>query len=456
MDDLGVFSGFMVYVLLGIAGSILAAAGSRGSGQRFQVKLFWIAYLLRSAFSILIYGFGLIRLLRDEDGSGWVIGVACQHHWESLGYGMFDLPSMLIEMFSAQNKGYFFLLGFLFSVVEPGRLSAAALNCFLGSTMIVYAYRLATNLFNAEVARRAGYWLCFFPSMVIWSAQTIKEPVIILLEVLVVYGCVQIRYAGFSIRHLVLTLCGIVVLIPFRFYAAYLGAAAVVAGFIFPSTGRGGIRIGPIVAGGLLAFFLVSSGLLAGRDSGIEKLDLAYLQKMKKDGMTNIEGAGAGSSVAMDYDLQTSTGMGLSLVVGAAHLLLAPFPWQLATGSVRMILVAPEMIFWWWLFCAGFLPGMAYTLRHNFNKNLPIFLMLIGFGLLYSLTFYNVGLVYRQRAQLMPWLLIISSVGIEQRKIRKALRASRLRESAVNNDTLLLGPDHQTGGTQVLPPRNWV
>jgi hypothetical protein len=107
------------------------------------------------------------------------------------------------------------------------------------------------------------------------------------------------------------------------------------------------------------------------------------------------------------------------LLIGAVHLLLAPFPWQLASGSLRMLMVAPEMVYWWWLVFAGVIPGFGFALRRRFNDILPLLAMLIGFGLLYSVTFMNVGLIYRQRAQLMPWLLTFAAVGLEQRQQRR-------------------------------------
>jgi hypothetical protein len=47
---------------------------------------------------------------------------------------------------------------------------------------------------------------------------------------------------------------------------------------------------------------------------------------------------------------------------------------------------------------------------------------ILGLGVLYSMMFGNVGLIFRQRAQLLPWLLIISAVGLEQRALKKLLK----------------------------------
>jgi hypothetical protein len=67
----------------------------------------------------------------------------------------------------------------------------------------------------------------------------------------------------------------------------------------------------------------------------------------------------------------------------------------------------------------GLRPGLVYCLRYRLADVRAILILVLGFGLLYSLTFGNVGLVFRQRSQLLPWLFIISAVGLEQREIRR-------------------------------------
>jgi hypothetical protein len=41
-------------------------------------------------------------------------------------------------------------------------------------------------------------------------------------------------------------------------------------------------------------------------------------------------------------------------------------------------------------------------------------------------TFGNVGLAYRQRAQLLPWLIIIAMVGLERRALKRRMKQLRL------------------------------
>jgi hypothetical protein len=122
--------------------------------------------------------------------------------------------------------------------------------------------------------------------------------------------------------------------------------------------------------------------------------------------------------------------LALAVVVGWAHLLLAPFPWQLDGGSLRMLLTTPELAVWWWLVFAGLIPGLWHVCKTRLADAQPLLFFVLGLGLLYSMMFGNIGLIFRQRAQLLPWLLIIAVAGLERRAVRKLLkRVARTAEA---------------------------
>ena len=361
--------------------------------------------------SLIIYAFGFVQVIKDEDGSGWLTGAGYHQSWVDQGVGLADVPELVANAFLSSNKGYYYLLAAFYYIIEPCRLPVAAINGFCGALAIIFAYRTAASLFSDRVARRVGTWLCLFPSMVIWSAQTVKEPIVILLETMVVYGCVRLRQSRFPLPHLLLTLVCIILLVPFRFYAAYLAITALAATALLPASGRVRLNIGSKLGVLLIGGFFVTTGLLAHHESQYAHWDLDNLQQVR-----SYTARTTGSGFESSLDVRTPSGFGLMLVIGAAHLLLAPFPWHLLGGSVRLLLVAPETIYWWWLVLVAVIPGLRYSLRHRFNDILPLLVMLVGFGLVYSLTFSNVGLIYRQRAQLLPWLLIFAAVKLELRR----------------------------------------
>lgn len=413
--------GIVLLVFLSLFGvSILRLTKNHHEGLHFQTKLFLSAIGVRFAFSIITYNFGLINILGDEDGSGWAVGVVHAERWSKLQMGILDLPGILAQAFYEQNLGYHYMLGGLFFITGfPGRMPAAALNCFFGAMTVIFTYRLAKSLFSNWSAVRVGWAACFFPSLIIWSAQTVKEPVVIMLEAVALYACVHLKISGFSLRYILLCGSAIFLLLPFRFYAAYLAAAAAMIALVIPQIGRrnsSSFRSGLLIAM-LILPLSVSSGVLARSQATIETFDLDRIQRFRAAIAT-----GSGSGVKTSFDLKTPSGLFMGTVVGAAHLLLAPFPWQLGGGSLRMLGTVPELLVWYWLFFLGVIPGVKYAIKTKFSEMQPFIFFTLGLGLLYSLMFGNVGLIVRQRAQLLPWLLILAMVGLEQREIKKLLK----------------------------------
>lgn len=407
---------------LGILTAVLTAVGGRlvlgltwlhRETLPFQRRLFLIAFAARFAVSLGLYVGGGASIIGDDDSLGWIYGNTIRNEWESASMGLLDVPTAWLRSFEGNHQGYYYLVATLFFVLNgTSRLAAAALNCGLGALSVVLAYRLARVLFTESVAIRVGWWTCLFPSMIIWSAQTIKEPSVILLETLALYGATALRRADFSPRHIMLCIAAIIMVIPFRFYAAYIGAGAIALSALGPTTQHRKWSVSGIVVGIAL---VASMGLLAQREARFELYDIEFVQAFRY----NIADA-AGSGVYVPLDVTTSTGFGVATLVGAAHLLLAPFPWQLFAGSVRMLLVGPEAVYWYWLFFVALIPGIRWALRERLGDVLPLLFFIVGLGLLYSVMFGNIGLIYRQRAQLLPWLLVFASVGVELRRAKRA------------------------------------
>jgi 4-amino-4-deoxy-L-arabinose transferase-like glycosyltransferase len=448
--DPDLLSGFFIFVMLAVAGSFaLFLTRNHQQALRFQLNIFLLAFALRFAVSILLYQFGLVKVLGDEDALGWWAGVFLYRDWGRAGVGLFELPAALLQAFSGTHTGYGYMLGTLFFLTDtPARLPAAALNCFFGALTVVFAYRVARALFSPWVATRVGWMTCLFPSMIIWSAQTTKEPVIIFLETAALYGCVRLKLDGFSLRHIALCALAIVLAIPFRFYAAYIAGAAIALTLFLPQIKRGKLRIASALGVAALVIpVVILTGVLVQHETEFERFDLQRIQTFRRD-----VAASAGSGYVSAYDMRTPEGFGLATVVGAAHLLLAPFPWQMGGASLRMALTAPELLVWWWLFFAAVAPGLWQAMKNRFSEVQPLLFFILGLGLLYSMMFGNIGLVFRQRAQLLPWLLIFAAVGLEQRRLRQLAarraapavllvkRASTARSSP--DSSRPIAPDH--------------
>ena len=280
--------------------------------------------------------------------------------------------------------------------------------------------------------------------MILWSALTLKEPIVILLELLARYGCLRLRIDRLSIKYLGVCIGCFLVLLSLRFDAAYMVAASIMISLAMPQLGRRRITpVSAILLGlGFLFVLRMLSGSLESHQEFFNTIDLQGAAKFRHD--VSHGNDGTGSAVFLDVEADTMHGVGLTMLVGALHLLLAPFPWQFGGGSILMLMTAPEMMFWWFFFFRGIIPGAAMAVRTRLGDVLPLLLFLVSLGFVYSIMFGNVGLIYRQRAQLLPYLVSIGAWGLEQRALKRSV--ARLTPG-------LAGPPLAYGSAQWASPQ---
>lgn len=418
----------MIFLLLfaGLGSFLLKLTREHSQTSREQIRLFLCALGARFAASIVVYEMGLVNVLGDDDSSGWRSGLALSDAWDRQQLDLLSLPDIWVEAYKKQHQGFLYLSGLFFFITgTSARMPLAAMNCFFGALSVVLVYRIAISLFSRWTAVRAGWIACFFPSLIIWSAQTLKEPIVVFLEALALYACVNLKISGFSMKYVLLCAAAIVLLPPFRFYAAYMAGAVAIMTLVIPQIGA---RVGKskssfktalaaLAIAALIAPLAISSGYLARNEAAFERFtQVNEIAKFKRN-----VAIGYGSGVESGYDLSSATELAMAIGVGGAHLLLAPFPWQLGGASLRMLLTTPELAVWWWLVIVGLIPGLWHVCKTRLADVQPMLFFILGLGLLYSMMFGNVGLIFRQRAQLLPWLLIIAVVGLERRALRKLL-----------------------------------
>lgn len=408
-------------ILLAIAGLAVAKLISMTAKDEFtrrlEIGLFVVALLLRFVVSLGVYEFGFIDIIKDEDGTAWLTGVVLYQDWVHRDLGLFNLLYECTTPFlrPLEVHGYEYLVAVIFYLTDmPARLPAAVVSNICGAATVVVVYRAAAVLFSRWVAVRAAWWTCLMPSMVVWSAQTLKEPAVLLLEALALYSCLTLNRSGFSMARIFQCAFAIVFLLAFRFYAAYIVGGVVVFSLIMPKTGEGRSALSGIMVAAIIVAVMVGSGMMASHLPVLEKYDLGQIQAIRDYTARN-----TGSGIRIDYDLGTPIGFTMSTLVGGTNLLLAPFPWQLGGASVRLLMTLPEVLVWWWLVFWAVAPGLWWCTRHRLNQCLPIFLFLISMGMLYSISFSNIGLGYRYRATLLPWLFIFAMVGLEQRVMKR-------------------------------------
>lgn len=407
----------LTLVILMFAGGVAFSAltGPSGRNVRFEIALFATAFVLRVFAAVVVYAGGLVNVLGDEDGALWAFGELLAARWSWLGFWeiVADAQAYLSEK---QNRGYYVFLGLIFHYLGlSSRIIAASINAWVGSLTTILSYRLTLTSFGEPAAaRRAGALACVMPSLIIWSAQTLKEPIVIFLEILILYKTIQLRRRRSLLA--ASTICAaLYVLTTFRFYAGYLIAGALALSLLLAARG-----VWPrIMAGILIAAFLLTvtrSGISRTHTETFDRFGLSYIEGHRRAISQAGEQYGTRSGVLVGENLDSVGQIGLATAVGLAHLMLAPFPWHFATGSLRMLATLPDTLVWWALVWWGLIPGLRAALRDHRADAITLLTFCTALALIYSVMFANVGLIFRQRAQLTPLLLSFIGLGLYLRR----------------------------------------
>ena len=403
--------------------------------QRFLIRLFAAGLLVRIFVGTLIFVFQQQTFFGGDALTYDYFGFALMKTWE--GDRSYQY---LVDLFSgggaASGWGMLYLVAVIYKIVGQNMLATQYVNSVLGAATAPLAYMISLELFpNKRVARVCALLTAFFPSLVLWTSQGLKDGPIIFLLTVAMLATLRLgtRFSAKYLAALALSLCGLITL---RFYVFYIIVLSITAAFIMgrrqltaKSFARQFIIMG--VIGLALAYFGVSryAGQQFESYGNMKQLQLMHLDASQS----------AQSGYGKDIDVSTPEGALSAVPVGMTYLLLAPFPWQLT--SLRQMITLPEMVLWW-LSIPMMVLGLWFALKHRLREVAPILIFTTLLTLTYSILLGNVGTAYRQRAQLLVFYFIFVGIGfvlIKEKREEKARR--RLEEKNAARHRLQWGPD---------------
>jgi hypothetical protein len=408
-------------VLVAAAAGLVAVALIRRVEHegKFLLQVFGAALLLRMLVGTFIYVANLQEFFGGDAITYDALGTFQLQVW----YG--DTASQyIINNFSVGGGwGMIYVVAVIYGVVGRNMLAVQFFNSVLGAATAPLVFLCARHIFqNLRVARMSAYFVAFYPSLILWSCQGLKDGPIVFCLVLAMYATLKLgeRMSVGYFAALVGTLFAILTL---RFYIFYMLVAAVVGGFLIGmrrAQALGFARQLMVIAG--LGLAMTYLGVLRTAQSQVETFgNLSRIQASRADLVR-----AADSGFLEDADVSTASGALSVLPLGIVYLLFAPFPWQLA--NLRQSITLPEMIVWWASFPLLIL-GLWFTLKYRLRQAMPILIFTTMMTIGYSIFQGNVGTAYRQRAQILVFYFIFVSAGYVLLKERQEDRKRRQLES---------------------------
>ncbi len=389
------------------------AGEERGRERRFLQRVFFLGLGLRVAVASFIALLNLESFFGGDAGTYDWVGWAIARSW--LGETAFPVRP-------ASQPGYFYVVAALYVVFGRAPFLVVLTNCVIGALHAVLIYKIAALTFDRRVARGAALLTAGFPSLVLWSAQLLKDALVIFCTLLSLYA-VLVLHRRFSLAWLTLFFLALLPLHPLRNYVFYIVAFSALFSFVGH---KRGLVIG-LFAQMVLAFvFLLALNRLGLLERELQGLSIEGVLEQLHLSRTKLARF-AQSGYAPEADVSTLGGALRFLPIGLVYLLLAPFPWSIA--NVRQAITLPEMVLWWGMF-PWLLRGLAIAVRRKLADTFAILLFVGGLTLVYALFQGNVGTAYRQRAQILVFLFIFIVAGWQQRKRAAPTESKRERPFA--------------------------
>jgi 4-amino-4-deoxy-L-arabinose transferase-like glycosyltransferase len=388
-------------VLATLAGVLISRAGSNG---KYMLRLFIGGLLARVLIGAIIYVLNLQEFFGGDAFTYDFTGYSLLKVWQGDKYYQ-SIVNTVVGDSGASAWGMMYMVATVYKITGRNLLAIQFVNAVLGAATAPVIFLCAQHLFNnLRVARFAGLFAAFYPSLVLWSSQGLKDgPIVFLLAICML---VTLKLGEkISFKYLAVLACSLFALISLRFYIFYMVVAAITGAFVIgmrPMTARSLVRqFGVILFVGLALTYL---GVTRYANTQFETFgNLERVQVSRSDLSQS-----ANSGFASDVDVTTAVGALSAIPIGVTYLLFAPFPWQLA--NLRQSITLPEMIIWWMSFPFLVL-GLWFTLKYRLRQSLPILIFTFMLTLAYSIFQGNVGTAYRQRSQLLVFYFIFVSVG---------------------------------------------
>ena len=385
----------------------------------FLMNILLASFLIRVLLASLIYGLHFEQSFGPDAYTYDSWGNALANYWWGAG------PPLQTDI-NRIGWGMPYIVASIYFVTGKNPLAVQFISCLLGAATTVLAYFISKEIFNNNrAARYTAIFVGFFPAMIVWTSQLLKEGFIIFFLALSLLAALNLQKRfGYSwIIYLLLALSGLFIL---RSYIFLMVIVAIFGGFILTSKSSAENLASRFVACVVIATAFAYLGVWNISSDQIQAYGNLDRVQMGREWASKAANSGV---VEEKTDVSTSEGAISALPVGLATLLLAPFPWQV--GNLTQGLTMPEMVLWW-ASLPFLISGLFYTIKTRFRESVSILFFTLILSLTYAIYQGNLGTIYRQRSQIQVFLLLFTAVGFALRaekreQINHVIKSNRRR-----------------------------
>ncbi|MEW6614404.1 MAG: hypothetical protein AB1401_02885 [Thermodesulfobacteriota bacterium] len=378
-------------------------------------SLFIIAFAIRVFLSTLLFllsysygNTGVEGYLLNNDGvgydlNGWYIA---QRH--NAGFEVDPFFYLRESNLGWTLTSYHFWVARVYQMTGRSPLSLFFINSFLGALVIIFLYSITKQLLDKKAAILCATFGGFFPSVIFWSTQNFKEPIINLMLCFVFFLWLK-TIRKFNMFYFLLSIFPLYVL--YKLSPLFI-PSLLLTFFLALITLLGGTCRKTI----LLLFMAI--GFTAASISVIYFSNLLEPLMIRMTGETTIlkfiavgrEAKAYGNLAIMPgFNISTPMDALLFLPIASIYAWFSPFPWQI--GSAAQIIALPEMLIFYLMFPL-FLKGISYCWKNKFSETFPLIFFMVFIMLMLGYVEGNSGTLFRHKSAVLYLIFIFISIGI--------------------------------------------
>lgn len=428
----------LAIVLLGMATIIIVI-------MLFEPANFLFLFLLSTiAFGIRVF-IGLVMFLLSYDygvkdgflfkGDAYCYGlkglyISNCYRWNTTPDP--DYAGSYVAGGSCTNYDYW--CGLIYHHLGESPIILVLINCLVGSLTAIFLYSMARRLGGKKIAVFSSLLAAFWPSLIMWSAQNLKDPLVCFFLVLYFFAYMELR-RDLKIHFLPIMALSLLALSKLSIYVAVAALVATCAGFLLSSRKNLKRRIAMAVTIALaVAYFGMHhienrlDGLKGfNKGLGIFSSKVSIFKIIDFQRRARAEG---NLAILPDSDISSFAKAVLYLPLGFVFLLFAPFPWQI--GSAFQVMALPEMLIFYMLL-PKFVRGVRAVSEERWRIiSAPIFFMMI-MSLMLALVEGNSGTLFRHRSYILYFAFVFIASGFFW---QRASRTSTQTPALENKETV--------------------
>src|SRR5688572_31714439 len=162
--------------------------------REFITLLFLAALVVRLVFGIVIHIYDLRGFFGGDSITYDLLGQSIADYW----LGAIDSRDNMYRIATNTHRpgwGMNYIVGAIYLVVGKNIIAAQSFCAVIGAATAPMIYFCSKQIYsNKNVAKAAALGVAFFPSFIIWSAQLLKDGLVIFLLVLVITMVLQLQH----------------------------------------------------------------------------------------------------------------------------------------------------------------------------------------------------------------------------------------------------------------------